>query len=555
MAPDLAPPLKKWRGRPGRAAIGGAHIPPPRESGMKKILLALVALAIVLGLTVVAVRRADSGPTPLERLRQQTKKERRPSVDHARFSQLAGPFEKPQQVTAACISCHNERHIEVMASSHWNWERLEYVEGKGVRAVGKRNVLNNYCIGVAGSQQSCDKCHAGYGWADASFDFEDPLNVDCLVCHEGSDEYTKRAGGAGLPAAGLDLAKIAQSVGRPRRENCGACHFMGGGGNNVKHGDLELALLDTTRDVDVHMAKDGANLSCVDCHRAEKHQMLGKAYSVSSMNRNRVECSSCHGELPHEDDLLNQHGYKIACQTCHVPSYAKVAATKLHWDWSTAGRLRDGKPFEEEDAAGDVVYASIKGSFEWGRNVVPEYAWFDGTASHYLLGEAFDPQIPLVLNPLLGDYDDPEAKIVPVKVHRANQIYDTEYRTLVQPKLFSATPGDGGYWREFDWSKAATAGMKEVGLPFSGSYGFAATAMNWPVNHMVAPKEKALSCEQCHTREGGRLAQLGGFYMPGRDRNSRLDRLGSIALAGTLGAVLLHGGARVWFRRRRSGGL
>ena len=50
-----------------------------------------------------------------------------------------------------------------MASSHWNWERIEYVEGKGIRAIGKKNVLNNFCIGVAGSQQSCDKCHAGYG--------------------------------------------------------------------------------------------------------------------------------------------------------------------------------------------------------------------------------------------------------------------------------------------------------------------------------------------------------------------------------------------------------
>ena len=521
---------------------------------MKKVLLALVALAAVASLLVTAVRHGDTGPKPIEALRLKYRKKEKPSVDHALFSQLKGPFRKPQEVTAACISCHNERHKEVMASSHWNWQRLEYVEGKGIRAVGKKNVLNNFCIGVAGSQQSCDKCHAGYGWADASFDFDDPMNVDCLACHDNGGTYAKKVGGAGMPADGLDLALVAQKVGRPKRENCGTCHFLGGGGNNVKHGDLETAMFDTTRDVDVHMGTDGGDLACVDCHTAEKHQMLGKAYSLSSMNRNRVECETCHTALPHEDDLLNKHGYKVSCQACHIPEYAKVNATKLTWDWSTAGKLRDGKPYEEEDANGDHVYMSIKGTFTWGRHVKPEYTFFDGTASHYLLGETFDPAKPLELNPLFGDYDDPEAKIVPLKRHRARQIYDTKNRTLIQPKLFSATPGDGGYWGDFDWARAAEAGMKEVGLPFSGSYGFADTVMNWPVNHMVSPKEKAVSCAECHTREGGRLASLGGFYMPGRDRSRLLDGLGSALLLATVAGVFVHGGMRVWFARKRDGG-
>jgi len=521
---------------------------------MKKILLALVGLAVVASLVVTAVRRSDSGTKPIEALRETYLDKSRPSVDHALFAQLKGPFGRPQEVTAACISCHNGRHTEVMASSHWNWERIEYVEGKGIRAVGKKNVLNNFCIGVAGSQQSCDKCHAGYGWADGTFDFGDPMNVDCLACHDNGGTYAKKTGGAGLPEPGLDLALVARKVGRPQRANCGNCHFFGGGGNNVKHGDLEMAQFDTTREVDVHLGTDGADMSCVDCHRAEKHQMLGKAYSLSSMNRNRVACESCHGAVPHEDDLLNQHGYKVACQTCHIPEYAKVNATKMRWDWSTAGKLKDGKPYQEEDGQGNHAYTSIKGSFTWGKNVKPEYAWFDGTASHHLLGETFDPSRPLVLNPLYGEYDEPEAKIVPVKVHRARQIYDTENRTLVQPKLFSAAPGDGGYWGDFDWNAAAVAGMREVGLPYSGSYGFAETEMNWPLNHMVAPKEKAVSCEECHVRDGGRLASVGGFYLPGRDRSRFLDGLGSALVLLTLAAVVVHGGARVWFWQRRKGG-
>lgn len=523
------------------------------KGAMRKILLLLVALTAAIGFSALALRPVGSAAKPLETLRREHKIKVGPAVDHARFDQLAGPFDRPQEVTAACIGCHNSRHTEVMASSHWNWERLEYVAGKGIRAIGKKNILNNFCIGVAGSQQTCDSCHIGYGWADASFDLTDPLNVDCLACHDNSGDYAKKIAGAGLPAPEVDLAKVARAVGRPKRGNCGACHFLGGGGNNVKHGDLEVALLDTTRQVDVHMATDGGDMSCVECHRAENHQMLGKAYSLSSMNRDRVECESCHGALPHEDRILNQHGYKVACQTCHIPTYAKVAATKLQWDWSTAGSLRDGKPYQEVDDAGDPTYMSIKGSFVWGKDVRPEYAWFNGTASHYLLGDEFDPSRPLVLNPLFGAYDDPDAKIVPIKIHRARQIFDVESRILIQPKLFSAKPGDSGYWKDFDWNKAATAGMKEVGLPYSGKYGFAATEMNWPVNHMVAPKEQALSCGECHRREGGRLATVGGFYLPGRDRSRWLDGLGAAMLISTVGAVVLHGGARLWFRRRRQG--
>ena len=40
--------------------------------------------------------------------------------------------------------------------------------------------------------------------------------------------------------------------------------------------------------------------------------------------------------------------------------------------------------------------------------------------------------------------------------------------------------------------------MKANDQEYSGEYGFAETVMYWPINHMVAPKDKALSCEDCH---------------------------------------------------------
>ncbi|HVN49644.1 MAG TPA: tetrathionate reductase family octaheme c-type cytochrome, partial [Bacteroidota bacterium] len=354
------------------------------------IIFGLGIIVIVSGV-VLLLSHHEASTTPLTVLHVRYAQKETPSVDHSQFAQLKKHFTKPQEVTAACISCHNERHVEVMKSSHWNWERQEYVEGKGIRTIGKKNILNNFCIGISGSEQSCTKCHIGYGWGDKNFDFKNPLNVDCLACHDNSNLYVKASGSAGLPETTIDIAAVAQHVGKPTRTNCGTCHFFGGGGNNVKHGDLEKALFDASRDVDVHMASDGEDMQCVDCHTAAKHQMLGKMYSVSSMNRNHVECEQCHTALPHTDDVLNKHTLKVACQTCHIPVYAKVNPTKLYWDWTTAGKLKDGKPYIEEDSNGTDVYMSIKGSFRWGKNLQPDYIWFNGTASHYLVGDTLDP--------------------------------------------------------------------------------------------------------------------------------------------------------------------
>lgn len=511
----------------------------------------MLGATILLTVSILPERSVER--TPLEELRAKYKVKDKPSVDHAKFDVLRGPFAQPQDVTKACISCHTERHTEVMQSSHWNWERIEYVEGSGIRKVGKKTILNNYCIGISSNEQMCNRCHIGYGYGDQSFDFTNAYNVDCLACHDNSNLYMKA--GAGMPDINVDLGAVAQKVGKPTRTNCGTCHFFGGGGNNVKHGDLEMAMFEPSRELDVHMDVQGVDMQCVACHTAEQHQMLGKSYSVSSMNRNRSTCESCHGDLPHTDKILNNHTLKVACQTCHIPIYAKENPTKLEWDWSTAGRLVDGKPIKEhDDSLGVETYMSTKGSFKWGKNIEPEYAWFNGTASHYLLGDKFDPTDTLQINTLHGEYSDPDAKIIPVKIHRAKQIYDAKHNYLIQPKTVSLHPGDSAYWGEFDWERACAAGMKEIGLPFSGEYDFAPTEMYWPVNHMVAPASQSVKCIECHTRDNGRLANLNDFYMPGRDRNVWIDRAGVGALLLTLVGVVVHGVARIVIAGRRKQG-
>jgi len=507
----------------------------------------LVFVYTFIGLLAINYFHKEEEPNlKLESLRNKYAIKDSSSVDHSQFKELQKTFTSPQEVTSACLTCHNGTHKEIMASSHWNWERASYIEGRGIKSIGKKNILNNFCIGAETNEQSCAKCHIGYGMTGDQYDFNNKKNVDCMVCHDQSDEYIKGSSMAGYPAREVNLNKVAQSVGNPTKSNCGACHFYGGGGNNVKHGDLEAGILGCSREVDVHMAGNGMDLECVDCHLTEHHNITGQLYSVSSNNINRAKCETCHSNTPHKYDLLNTHTAKVSCQACHIPTYAKVNATKMEWNWSDAGKLRDGKPFMEEDSMGNHSYMSIKGSFRWEKNVQPEYVWFNGTASHYLLNDTVDDSKVVVLNQLHGSHSDPESKIIPVKIHRGNQIYDTKYNTMIQPKLWAPNVGDSAYWKDFNWETAAAAGMKKIGLPFSGEYGFIETKMYWPINHMVAPKEASLSCIECHNSTNSRLKGLDDFYLPGRDSHYFLDEIGKYSILLAIFGVIIHGAARIF---------
>lgn len=513
----------------------------------------MAAIGIIALMAAIVFHTEEEPNLALENLRTQYARESQPSIDHSKLKPLQREFATPQEVTETCIRCHNGRHVEVMESSHWNWDRISYVEGKGVKALGKKNVLNNFCIGAQSNEQACAKCHIGFGMNGNKFDFNNARNVDCMVCHDNSEEYKKGSSLAGYPDRSVNLSKVAQSVGTPLKSNCGSCHFFGGGGNNVKHGDLEVATLSASRDIDVHMAVNGMDMQCVDCHAGKNHQMLGRLYSVSSENTQRATCEQCHTATPHLDNMLNRHTARVACQTCHIPEYAKVNATKLAWEWSESGKLKDQQPYHEEDSLGNPVYLSEKGKFTWGQHVQPEYVWFNGNATHYFLGDTIDmDNLPLKMNELLGSYDDKSSKIFPVKIHRGDQIYDKKYNYLIQPKLYGNQKGDSAFWIDFDWDLAAEAGMKTIGLPYSGDYGFIETEMYWPLNHMVSTKDKALQCSSCHHRDSSRLATLIGFYLPGRDHEPAVDRTGLWLFILSLSGIALHGGFRIWIGRKKN---
>jgi octaheme c-type cytochrome (tetrathionate reductase family) len=446
-------------------------------------LVGLLATAAVIALPVwlfVRPGQAQSASDPRASLPQ-----RPPHTDHSAL--LPGPYTSGPEVTQACLQCHPQAAQEVMQTVHWTWESKPYqIAGRPQPVtIGKKNSLNNFCIGIQSNWAGCTSCHAGYGWDSADFDFSRETSVDCLVCHDQSGVYVKSK--AGLPAEGVDLAVAAGSVGRPTRDNCGTCHFNGGGGNAVKHADLDQHLYNPADSLDVHMGRE--DFQCIDCHWTQAHQVSGRAISVSLDLENQVLCSNCHGGPVHADERLNTHSASVACQTCHIPAGARGDPTKMDWDWSTAG----------QDWPEDLhSYLKIKGSFVYAENFIPEYYWFKGVKDRYILGDRIDPTRPTLINTLDGDISDPQAKLYPFKVHRAKQPYDTVNNYLLQP----STAGEGGFWTTFDWFSALQLGSEAVGLEFSGQYGFAETWMYWTLDHTVAPKEEALQCTACHGSQG-----------------------------------------------------
>ena len=496
------------------------------------------------------------------------------TADHSKFKELDQAFKSGPEVTRACLGCHTEASKQLHKTKHWRWD---YINPDTNQHLGKNNIINNYCTSVPSNYKFCTACHIGYGWEDEKFDFKSEANVDCLVCHDTTGSYKKLPGLAGHPnyetlewpphsgkfRAPTDLKKIAQNVSKTSRQTCGACHFRGGGGDAVKHGDLDSSLEHPKKYLDVHMDEAGLNFSCSKCHTSDSHEVAGSRYQPTAADdkghlvpgsiekRNPGTCVACHDNDPHDSEyaILNRHTEKLACQTCHIPAYARGGKpTMMAWDWSTTGRLDEkGHRIETMGSDGQAIYDSKKGDFKWESYVIPEYQWFNGQVDWTLADTVFDPNAILKINRFQGSAEDGKSRIWPTKVFRGKQMFDKASNTLVVTSL--SDDKESALWINYDVEKAVTAGMKIAGRPYSGELGFVATEMSWPITHMVAPKEDALECAQCHRAEG-RLKGISGVYMPATNNTPLLDIMGFTMALLTLLGVMVHGAIRYYMYKR-----
>ena len=257
--------------------------------------------------------------------------------------------------TESCLMCHQDDAEAMLGMGHFKWQgKVEGIAGVEGQEFGKNQLLNNFCIAVPTNEGRCTQCHAGYGYDDKNFDFNNPANIDCLICHDQSDTYAKAPKTAGRPVEGIDLNAVARSISispTPTINNCIDCHAKAGGGDNVKHGDLAMNLKNTTREYDVHMGTDGADMDCVACHGTNHEPDTGAVnhgnagMPLHSVHEGEMkQCTDCHGGAMaiHADtpasDLLDKGWHdRLACQVCHIPAIARHTPTKTEWYWETAG--------------------------------------------------------------------------------------------------------------------------------------------------------------------------------------------------------------------------
>lgn len=476
------------------------------------------------------------------------------TADHSKFEQLKKPFKSGKEVTQACVGCHNKASDQFKKTVHWTWQSPDdHRLGKG------QNSMNNYCISTNQMKDhACIECHTSWDYVGTEG------TVNCLKCHAGIlmkwDEAFSDIEGLEVDPEDEESMEFAKeirdeltasitSIGPTRKENCGNCHFKGGGGEAVKHGDLDSSLLNATRELDVHMARDGQNFTCSRCHTTHLHNITGRVYGTAAVKEkkaltqddqaSRIACISCHTEQPHSLTRLNNHTRTLSCQACHIPEVAKEEPTMVAWDWSTAGKRKDGRAYVEVGEYGHHFYSykSIKGTFTWKKHVIPEYRWYNGKMKQMTFEDKVDPSKIVEVNHPEGDANDSKARIYPFKVMRTNQPYDKVNKILAAPLLSTRE----GFWTTLDWPSAMEKGMALQGLKYSGEMGFVNTEFSYSMNHMVSPKEDALKCAACHVGSGGRMEQISGIYIPTKDHNVWVDRLGIISVVMSLFGVIVHG--------------
>jgi len=411
--------------------------------------------------------------------------------------------------TTTCLECHEEEAQSFFHSQHYQWqgEAPNIVNSDGQK-LGKMNTMNDFCtnplaswIGNAKNEggkviaQGCSKCHAGLGLKPSPEMSREQLeNIDCLICHASGyrrDLYQDEEGNwewkpiLWKNERGMD--SVSKRILRPTRKMCLRCHSGAGGGPNFKRGDIEYELGDCEPSFDVHMATEGNDLSCVDCHGGEDHRVRGRGADLSGTDSpdNPLNCTTCHDEQPHDVAALDHHTERVYCTVCHIPAFARSDATDMRRDWST--------PKYHEEA--DKYSATIT----MGSDVTPVYAWFNGNTRLMQMGDKvkYNEDGTVTIMAPQGNRKDKKAKIHAFKVHEGVLPLMTDKEWLIPIAVDE-------FFIDGDIEKAVAEGAAAAYEVHDPDYTWVESRRYMGIYHQVQPADQALTCLDCH-REGGRM--------------------------------------------------
>lgn len=399
-----------------------------------------------------------------------------------------------------CLACHEDEANEVHGSVMYQWQGHTPAMVDGPDLQGKiSGGVNSYCINILGNWDVCGNCHVGLGARPEPTASPSQLaNIDCLVCHQQAYRR-KKQGGVFVPdtsAMTITMDEAVRTVHLPERYNCLQCHAKAGGGDAVKRGDLAMAQVATIdEDFDIHMSTRGADLRCQDCHITTAHRVAGRGSDLRPTDSDvALECTNCHSGIAgsHPGSANRRHLDRVACQTCHIPVYAKDAsdtpeseATEMHRTWLSSHST--SPPFHPAaDKRNDQI---------------PVYRYWNGLSSSYLLHETagLDPvtgRFPT--SRPVGHVTNPDAKLYAFKYKTAEQpiTNDTSKLIALATDVFFATA---------DAQAAVEQGLVNMGLPSTTPYSWVETDTLQMLNHQVGRDDDALRCADCHDPGNPRL--------------------------------------------------
>ncbi len=393
-----------------------------------------------------------------------------------------------------CLSCHETEANEMYNSTHYQWvgEAPDMVNNPYIKQGKLTNAVNSYCINIKGDWPVCGSCHVGRGKKpdDSTAGLE---NIDCLTCH--SEEYaTARIRlDDGTMGVASPTDSMVRNVHAPTRVNCLKCHATAGGGDGVKRGDLSLATgINPDPHFDVHMNTSGSDLSCQQCHVFEAHKVIGKGSDLRPtddlVRGSEIECITCHSgkdsSSGHDNETISRHVERVSCQTCHIPTYAKVA-TEIHRDWR---RSHDGSPADGVSGPGHPFTAKES-------NLIPEYKFWNRLSDNVLL----EDDASVTFDTEKGTY--PTSR--PAGNIEDGILYPFKYKTATQP--MTSTDNRLIALDTYEYIKvsgnvetAIENGLVNMGYPANEAYEWIDTDTYQMLNHGVNPASAALQCSSCH---------------------------------------------------------
>ena len=386
-----------------------------------------------------------------------------PTVSHAgtQFEYFNG---------STCATCHATQANDALHSNHYQWAGKlgsinDFCEYPDINFIGR--LVNLDQKSVSGG---CATCHVGMGKkpTDPTAGVE---NVDCLMCHSASYTRDVVKNSAGKYVFAPNPGSL--TVEKPNRADCLRCHAYSGGGDNNKRGDMSSTLVNPPASLDVHM---GSGMLCTDCHATQNHQIAGRGVDlVIRENTPMKPCSDCHTSAPHTITKLNQHTAKVACQSCHIPSFGRSVSTDMLRDYRTA-----------EPNAKRLYEPTITR----GANVTPAYGFWNGQSTFYQFLQ------PAVVGQVMaqpqGGINDSASKLYAFKVHQALLPHDPVSGVILPVK-------SGILFQTGNVNNAILQAAAELNLSLPNGYDFISVSRYQGIFHEMPPAVQALQCDDCHT--------------------------------------------------------